>query len=258
MAGETVFPSRVEDITPELLTAVLAEQRPGVRVARFDVAEVKQFGEGIVSTADRVTLKLQYAPGSQSGLPDRVIIKTMLISPHAPDAMYLNEVRFYRDIRPSLDIETPQCYGSTFDRQTGQFSVVLEDLRERGATFPNVTTPISLSSVKYLVKTIATLHAQFWMSPRFESDLDWLSTPRSGGMSDIFRSIGFEYLQRRIAKDGFKAEMIAPLGADLETLWSKLWKVQELLEQEPTTLLHGDPHIGNAYLLPGDVPLQNL
>lgn len=252
MAGETVFPSRVEDITPELLTAVLAEQRPGIRVTRFDIVEVKQFGEGIVSTADRVTMKLAYAPGCRGDLPERVVIKTMLISPHAPDAMYLNEVRFYRDIRPSLDIETPQCYGSTFDQQTGQFSVVLEDLRERGATFPNVTTPIGFPTVEYLVKTLATLHAQFWMSPRFNTDLRWLSTPCSGGMSEVFQLIGFEYLQRRMAKDDFKAEMIAPLGADLETLWSRLWKVQELLEREPTTLLHGDPHIGNTYLLPGD------
>ena len=252
MAEKPLFPARVEDITPELLTAVLAEQRPGVKVVRFEVAEVKQFGQGIVSTADRVTVKLDYAPGCRGDLPERVIIKTMLLSPHAPDAMYLNEVRFYRDIRPSLDIETPQCYGSTFDRQTGQFSVVLEDLRERGATFPNVTTPISPAAITYLVKTLASLHARFWMSPRFATDLDWLVTPLSGGMSDVFRSTGFEYLQRRMAKDGFKAGMIAPLGADLATLWSKLWKVQELLEREPTTLLHGDPHIGNTYLLPGD------
>ncbi len=252
MANETVFPSNVEDITPELLTGVLAEQRPGVKVEGFELVEVKQFGKGVVSTADRVALNLEYAPGCRRDLPDRVIIKTMLLSPHAPDAMYLNEVRFYREIRPLLDIETPQCYGSTFDQETGQFSVVLEDLRERGANFPDVTTPISLSVITYLVKTLASLHAQFWMSPRFETDLNWLSTPCSGGMSDVFRLIGFEYLQRRMDKDGFKAELIAPLRADLETLWSKLWKVQELMEQEPTTLLHGDPHIGNTYLLPGD------
>ena len=252
MAEKPLFPSRVEDVTPELLTAVLAERNPGVKVARFEIVEVKQFGEGIVSTADRVTVKLAYAPDCRGDLPERVIIKTMLLSPHAPDAMYLNEVRFYREIRPLLDIETPQSYGSTFDQQTGQFGVILEDLRERGASFPNVTTPINLSVITYLVKTLASLHARFWMSPRFETDLNWLSTPRSGGMSDVFSLIGFEYLQRRMAKDGFKAGMIAPLRADLETLWSKLWKVQELLEQEPTTLLHGDPHIGNTYLLPGD------
>ena len=91
-----VFPSRVEDITPELLTEVLAEQRPGVKVKGFDIIEVKQFGEGIVSTADRVVLNLEYAPGCQSDLPERVVIKTMLMFPHAPDAMYLNEVRFYQ------------------------------------------------------------------------------------------------------------------------------------------------------------------
>ena len=154
-----VFPSRVEDITPELLTEVLAQQRPGVKVAAFDIIEVKQFGEGIVSTADRVVINLEYAPGCQSDLPERVVIKTMLMFPHAPDAMYLNEVRFYQKIRPFLNIETPQSYGSAFDERTGQFGVILEDLRVRGARFPNVTTPISLSVITYLVRTLALLHA---------------------------------------------------------------------------------------------------
>jgi hypothetical protein len=247
----TVFPSRVEDITPELLTEVLARQRPGVKVKGFDIIEIKQFGEGIVSTADRVVMNLEYAPGCQSDLPDRVVIKTMLIFPHAPDVMYLNEVRFYQEIRPFLDIETPQSYGSAFDKQTGQFGVILEDLRVRGARFPNATIQINLSVITYLVKILASLHAQFWMSPRFKTDLNWLSTPCSGGMSEVFKLTGFEYLGRRMAKDEFKVDLISPLHTTIEALWSKLWKVQELLGQEPTTLLHGDPHIGNTYLLPG-------
>jgi hypothetical protein len=248
----TVFPLRVEDITPELLTGVLARQRPGVEVTGFDVIETKQFGEGIVSTADRVVMNLEYAPGCQSDLPDRVVIKTMLMFPHAPDVMYLNEVRFYQEIRSSLDIETPQSYGSAFDEQTGQFGVILEDLRARGASFPNATTPISLSVITYLVKTLASLHAQFWMSPRFKTDLNWLSTPCTRGMSEVFQHTGLRYLEKRMAEDEFKAELISPLRSTIEALWSKLWKVQELLEQEPTTLLHGDPHIGNTYILPGE------
>jgi len=245
-----VFPSRVEYITPELLTAVLAERRPGVKVKGYDILEIKQYGEGIVSTADRVVLNLEYAPGCQSDLPARLMLKTRLMFPHAPDVMYLNEVRFYREIRPFLNIETPRCYGSSFDEQTGQFGVILEDLRVRGARFPNATTPISLSMMTYLVNTLASLHAQFWMSPRLKTDLNWLSTPCSGGMSEVFKLKGFEYLERRIAKDEFKVEMIRPLRTSIDALWSKLWKVQELMEQEPTTLLHGDPHIGNTYLLP--------
>ena len=249
---QKVFPLRAEDITPELLTGVLTEQRPGVRVKGFNIIETKQFGEGIVSTADRVVVNLEYAPGCQGDLPDRVVIKTMLMFPHAPHVMYLNEVRFYREIRPSLDIETPQCYGSAFDEETGQFGVILEDLRVRGATFPNATMPISLPVITYLVKTLASLHAQFWMSPRFKTDLNWLTTTCSRGMSEVFQRIGLKYLEKRLAEDEFKAGLIRPLHATIQALWSKLWKVQELLEKEPTTLLHGDPHIGNTYTLPGE------
>ena len=158
-----VFPSRVEDITPELLTEVLAKRRPGVKVEGFDIIEVKRFGEGIVSTADRVAMQLRFAPGCQSDLPNRIIIKTMLISPHAPAVMYLNEVRFYQEIQPLLYIETPQCYGGAFDKQTGQFGVILEDLRARSASFPNATTPISLSIME-------------GVSSRFPIMLSWMST----------------------------------------------------------------------------------
>ena len=51
----------------------------------------------------------------------------------------------------------------------------------------------------------------------------------------------------------FKAELIAPLGRSLPEMWELLWRVQRQHTEAPTTLLHGDPHLGNTYLLPGDL-----
>ncbi len=42
-----VFPSRVEEITTELLTEVLAQQRPEVKVKGFDIIEVNNSGRGL-------------------------------------------------------------------------------------------------------------------------------------------------------------------------------------------------------------------
>ncbi|MBW2418082.1 MAG: phosphotransferase [Deltaproteobacteria bacterium] len=250
------FPSRVEELSPELLTSVMAERTPGVRVEEVQVAHTAQCGDGFASTADRVSLDLRYAPGCDFGLPSRILLKTMLMQPHAPRAMYLNEVRFYRDIRHELPIEAPQAYGSLFDEETGQFGVLMEDLALRSARFPNATTPIRIEEMRSLVDTLATLHARYWASPRLEADLAWVATPCSGGMFPIFDTYGLELIKDQVQKNEFKAELIRPLDRTLDQLWEQLWKVQKILASEPHTLLHGDPHIGNTYLLP-DAPVPD-
>ena len=98
------FPANLEELTPELLTTVLAESRAGVVVEDVRVRATAQWGQGSASTADRVVLDLGYAAGCDAGLPSRMLIKTFLVAPHAPRVMYRTEVRFYRDIRPQLTI----------------------------------------------------------------------------------------------------------------------------------------------------------
>jgi hypothetical protein len=178
-----------------------------------------------------------------------MLIKTYLEQPHAPRVMYRTEVRFYREIRPELAIETPHAFAGVFDDETGTFGLLMEDLTLRGASFPSALTPIGLETITGLVETLAALHARFWASPRFRGDLAWVATPRAGGMYDTFKTFGFELIQRQLQFE-FKAELLRPLGRPFEQIWDDLWRLQAILDQEPTTLLHGDPHIGNTYLLP--------
>ncbi len=239
-----------EDLTAEILTDVLAVDHPGVRVDAVEVVATKRCGEGIASTADRMVLDLTYAAGSAAGLPERLVLKTMLVSPHAPSAMYETEVRFYNELRPALSVETPRCYAASFDPATGQFGLLLEDLTERGARFPNATVPVSVDEVEALLDQLAVLHAQFWQSPRFGGDLAWVATPRSGGMAGIFERHGLAIISDQVDRHPFKRELIAPLGLDVDELWAALAVVERSLEAAPVTLLHGDSHIANTYLLP--------
>jgi hypothetical protein len=247
----TRFPARVEELTPELLTSVMRERQPEVRVESFRIIETSQCGDGFASTADRVVLGLDYAAGHDAGLPTQMMLKTMLLRPHAPEAMYDNEVRFYRDLRHELPIEAPRAFGSMFDTATGQFGILMEDLGLRDARFPNATTPVSLDEITGLLDTLAALHAHYWASPRFSGDLAWLATPRSGGMYPVFHGYGLTFIKDQVEKNEFKSELIAPLERSLDELWGDLWKLQAILDSAPHTLLHGDPHIANTYLLPG-------
>jgi hypothetical protein len=246
-----VFPADLEGLTPAVLGAALAVRSPGVVVEAVEIVAAKRCGDGVASTADRVVVELSYAAGTGVDLPRRMILKTMLASPHAPEAMYENEVRFYREIRDDLDIETPLAFASHFDPATGRFGLLLEDLTAREARFPSALDPVSLDEVRSILGHLATLHARFWDSPRFGADLSWVATPTSGGMFEVFDAIGLDLIEDQVSRYPFKAELIAPLGRSLPQMWELLWQVQQRHSSGPTTLLHGDPHLGNTYLLPG-------
>jgi hypothetical protein len=247
----TVFPSDVDELTPAVLGAALAERHPGVEVERVEVVAAKRCGDGVASTADRLVLDLSYRADTATGLPRRLILKTMLASPHAPEAMYENEVRFYRELRDDVDIETPAVHASSFDPATGRFGLLLEDLTERGARFPSALDPVSVDEVRSILGHLATLHGSFWDSPRFDDELAWVGTPLTGRMADVFQTIGLELIEDQVERHPFKQELIAPLGRSVAEMWELLWQVQRRHCAAPSTLLHGDPHLGNTYLLPG-------
>jgi hypothetical protein len=126
----------------------------------------------------------------------------------------------------------------------------MEDLSLRSAIFPNATMQQSGDRLRQLLATLAALHSAFWESSRLDTDLRWVATPRSGGMYPVFQALGLDIVRNQLEHNPFKADLIAPLGRSVEELWAALWGLQARLDSSPRTLLHGDPHIGNTYLLP--------
>ncbi|MCA9536220.1 MAG: NAD-dependent epimerase/dehydratase family protein [Myxococcales bacterium] len=170
--------------------------------------------------------------------------------PQAPDAMYENEVRFYREIRPTLEIETPAAYAAVRHPSSRGFFVLMEDLGTRGAHFPSALESLTPDAMAGLLQTLAALHARHWQSPALRGALAWVPTSTSGGMFELFDGIGLELIRAQLQLYPFKAELISPLGRDLDSLWKTMWDVQRAMRTQPMTLLHGDVHIGNTYTLP--------
>lgn len=246
-----VFPKHEDDLTPELLTAVLSQERPGIRVEHVEVVEAIRAMSGQASTADRVILDLEYASGTASaGLPRRVILKTMLDVPHAPQVMYETEVRFYREIRPHVPFEAPIFFGALFDRESGHFGILLEDLRERGVSFAHVLSGTEVGQVRQLVGHLASLHAKYWESPALDHEFGWMARPGGGGMEEIFKHLLPNILNLLDAEPWRYAHLEA-IGRSVPELHDDMLKIAAgPLESAPHTLLHGDTHIGNAYCLP--------
>src|ERR1700691_4500295 len=161
------FTSRADELHPELLTAVIRTRYPDVTITGFDLLESRQYGEQMVSTSGRAILKLHYAAGAPKDLPERVVCKLAIGAQSVMAAFYENEVQIYARVRPDLLVEAPRSLGALYDPESAQFVLMLEDLSERGAHFPNVTQSVALASVETLVDTLAQLHASHWDSPRF-------------------------------------------------------------------------------------------
>ena len=187
---------------------------------------------------------------------DRSVFKLMNLYhyyfPHAPDAMYSNETLFYRTIRPELPAElvAPAVYGTIYDERCSDYGILMQDLKLAGARFPTAADELSLLQMRQLLESYAALHARFWESGRFETDLSWVPTVHAGGMAPVFNAIGFGLIRDHVESNPFEQEALAPLGRTVERLWAGLKNAELLLGSAPVTLCHGDSHIANTYILP--------
>jgi len=244
------FTSRPDELSLELLTAVIHTRYPAVTLAGFDLLESRQYGEQMVSTSGRAMLKLRYAAGAPDGLPERVVCKLALGAESVMAAFYENEVQVYTRLSPELLIEAPHALGALFDPKSEQCVLMLEDLSQRGARFPNVTQDVGLPAVESLVDTLAALHASLWESPRFSSDLSWLQSHVHGRVSYLMNELAPPLIQHEIDTQAFKRELVQRLRTTGPELLDGVKRVQLHQARLPQTLLHGDAHLGNTYLLP--------
>lgn len=244
----SAHPSTAEGITPDYVTGLLSEAHPGVVVEDVEVVDAKTYGEQMVSTAGRALLRLRYR--GETDLPTQLVLKI----PRGVDTImapfYANEVSFYRRIRPELAIEAPRCFGGAFDAETSSFGLLLEDLTLRDVRFPNVTQPVTPETVRHLLDTLAALHARYWESPRFSGDLAFVEAHVGGGVSELMNGAAPIVIQHEIDTENFKREMVQRLRTTGPELLAGVQAVQRHQAGLPQTLLHGDTHLGNTYILP--------
>ncbi|CAN5639329.1 phosphotransferase [soil metagenome] len=106
---------------PELLTAAWLSEVLGRRVASV---EREQVGTGQMGTCYRLTLR-------GDGLPDTVLVKLPAADPAARAMVigaYAIELRFYREVAPTVAIKVPRVHHQEIDLETGAFTLVMEDL----------------------------------------------------------------------------------------------------------------------------------
>jgi hypothetical protein len=245
------MPISADELTPELLNAIIRPWHQDVTVTQATVLNRSAFGDGMVSTAARATVALAYDAASPPGLPERIVFKLTRDTDTFIGPVYANEVRFYNLLRPELeDIETPVSLGGAYDPKTEQFGLILGDLTLNGAEFPNVLGENSIAQVEAVLDTLARLHARYWESERFDADLAWVETHLRGPLSEFMYGPVTQLVAYEAVNEKFKRELLERIGASPEGLLAMQRRLHQHQATLPQTLLHGDAHIGNTFRYP--------
>ena len=236
-------PWRAEAISSEWLTDVLCRDIKGARVLTVEICGGDQ------GSSVRRQLKAKYnEEGKRAGLPEYLFCKTTptVLTRLATGLSAAGEGRFYRQIRPELNIEAPICYHSAWDRNSGRSIHLFNDLiATKAARFCKWRTPISRQQAEQIIDTLAIVHGRFYNSPRFNSDLTWILT-----YEDFFRAgerVGLRECHERAmiqAMDVIPPDITGRCGE----IWPATIRALELHAKTSRTLLHSDVHLGNWYI----------
>lgn len=234
-------------ITKDWLETVLG----GGEDARLLAADCTEGHDGMTV---RRRWSLQWNEGGKlSGLPENVFIKVTPDEPYLRETLALlhmaeHEVRFYNTMQKNVSSISPKPYFGAF-YPGGRFILLTENLESEGKTPYWLHHHCSIEHAKAVCTALAELHATFWESDRFETDLGWVR-PRTQRFGRKWHIRSFETARAAYPDTEFGKNMPDEIRAILD-LWSEGYEeVYKYWESLPTTVLHGDSHLGNTYANP--------
>ncbi|GAA0606057.1 phosphotransferase [Sporichthya brevicatena] len=239
-------PARVEDLTPEWLTAALCRERPGARVVGVEL------GGGSEGTSSRRALTVSYNHAG-AGLPTAVYAKS---TPRFVSRVLVGvtgaagaEALFYDRIRQHLDIGAPAGYAGAWDPRSCRSMVLAEDVSvTRGATFPDAAVQIDRLGAESMVREMARYHGALWEDPRLDREwttlrdaLTWQRKFNASTGMDAGAVFAFRFASEEIP---------AALHARRREVRPAFARSLEVNVRLPRTLLHQDVHPRNWFHLP--------
>jgi aminoglycoside phosphotransferase (APT) family kinase protein len=238
--SDLAVPGGWDAITPAWLTSAIGKHFPGAEVSSVEVV-LRDDG-----TNRRARLKLSYSAGAG---PATVFGKA--VDPAHAELVALTSGLFHEPrlfaSEVVLPLEHPEVYAAVYDEDTSNFLMIMEDVTARGADPRDSTRPLTVDQAASGVRGLARLHSKYWG--------DRLSAhPALGWVEPFVAFEGLEYAPLEIAYerlgDTVPAEIPTLTGKDLFVdIWARYIAT---LTESTQTLLHGDPHIGNTYVLPDD------
>lgn len=222
-----------DELTPSFFTEVL-----GAPVATVEATRV---GTGQVGASFRC--RLGYTGSTPVGAPATVVAKLPALEEQSRATgvalrNYEREVRFYNDLRSTVDVQAPRCFHADWDETSGGFVLVLEDLAP--AVQGDQIAGCSVGEARLALTELAALHAPRWGDASL-ADLEWLSR-RAPGDAEQLQGM------YQLLFPGFVARYGSRLAADELALAERLGGVLvPWIERrtDPLTVTHGDYRLDN-------------
>lgn len=236
------IPARWEEVTAEWMTSALRSGHPDTTVA--DVR--------LLLRDDGTNRRARFAVTYESGAgPEQVFVKAEADEHrllHARNGNLFNEASLFAS-GVSLPVDHPHAYLALLDRPGLDYVIVMEDLALRGADPRDALRPLRVSQVENGLRALARLHSLYWgFSGRSHPTLAWVQTWEP--------TEGFQVgLRQRVPIGIARAAGALPheiAGLDSEEIVDHWVRFVTTLTDGSVTLLHGDAHIGNTYVLPDD------
>lgn len=223
--------------------------REGGAAGRVVDASFEPIGVGVGLLGDllRATLTWEGEAG-----PASVVVK--LPSHHEANraqgmafGFYEREIRFYREIAPTVPLRVPRCWWSGIDADEGLFGLIIEDLSD--FALGDQVAGVSADDAGRAVEALARFHAAWWSTDALEA-LEWL--PYSNGPITM-QAVGVYERGWPLFLEHF-GDHLTPEGTLLgERVRDHFAGLLELLGQEPRTIVHTDFRLDNLFFTPDEV-----
>jgi sulfur transfer complex TusBCD TusB component (DsrH family) len=236
-------PGSLAELTPEYMSRALSRAFPGASVERIELGEVAD------GTNRRARIRLWY--GSGAG-PSSVFVK---IHGRILHRLALVALRAWRaeallaDSGVELLIEHPEFYAAATNPARIACIVIMEDVTARQGRPNDATTALSVDEVADGLAGLAKLHAAFWEQP-LPGPLRFLAPWRLGRTWAPISRASLAHGLHRLTRAG--RDHLVPSHITAGSLEKQFRASAVLARSGPQTVLHGDPHPGNTYGLPGD------
>jgi len=235
LAGDRI-PLRPDDIDVAWLNDALAERHPGVRVADVEIVRVDEV------TNTHVRLRVSY--DEPAGAAERMFAKLPPLDPARRESlagsnMGPRESRFYAELAPMVRMRVPVMYAARYDDDDRSFVQLLEDLDATGCTVPDGRHGVTPDAAARALEDLADLHLQFEDPARRKELAGWVpDTNPTSSYGATLLQYGLDHHRDRLSDD-FAA--ISELYIHHEDVLQALWR------DGPSTVVHGDPHLGNLF-----------
>lgn len=230
-------------LTPAWMTAALSPRLGGAVVDAVEVGPV----DGGTNSGARVALSYAHGTG-----PRTVYVKRTDRLGHRLALSVLGalgtEARL-ADAGVVLPLEHPRLLAGAVDRSRLSAVVVMEDVMEVGGRPNEASRSLTPAQVQTGLVGLARLHAAFWDRP-LPAALRFLRPWRLGSVWAMASTASLARGLHRLSD--LAPDVVPPRGVTARRLGAQFRRSALLAAAGPQTVLHGDPHPGNTYLVSGE------